>query len=386
MRKRDKMIKDLLDPDEYPGLYQVLVKQDRVPFEHVHYDEIEGFNFQAIKLAYSEKQRYHHTLLHLDKMCSLLISMLEDDSFLLVTEAITSREDFITFILAILYHDFVYNPLVKDNEERSSESFRKRFNSEDESYDLKRVLEIIRSSDLTKEVKEGSLEDLFRNLDCEGFTNSKENLLKNELNIMKEYQFLSWEEYQKGRREFFNKIVDFRIGYNAHEAMEMFPVLKPRVAVYAGSFSNFHIGHLSILRQAEKIFDKVIVAVAEGSAKSHKLKSIMERYGDLKSLLCFHEVTCYDGFSTDYLASLGYPTLIRGLRTDTDFKAEEKQLRILQGLDPKINVIFIPCEKEHEHVSSTTVIELNRVEKDRGTKMFLPDITEIYKLSTVSYN
>jgi len=32
-------------------------------------------------------------------------------------------------------------------------------------------------------------------------------------------------------------------------------------ALYPGSFNPFHLGHLSILRQAEKAFDKIILAV-----------------------------------------------------------------------------------------------------------------------------
>ncbi|MCK5601269.1 hypothetical protein KAR91_05360, partial [Candidatus Pacearchaeota archaeon] len=55
--------------------------------------------------------------------------------------------------------------------------------------------------------------------------------------------------------------------------------------------------------------------------------------------------------------SFNYPvTLIRGLRTDVDFKEEEKKLRLMQDLYPEIKVAFIPCEKKYEHISSSTIV------------------------------
>ena len=53
-------------------------------------------------------------------------------------------------------------------------------------------------------------------------------------------------------------------------------------AIYAGSFDPFTNGHLHVLKQASKVFDKVYVAIAVNSAKSRRtdkdeMKAVMER-------------------------------------------------------------------------------------------------------------
>jgi predicted metal-dependent HD superfamily phosphohydrolase len=58
--------------------------------------------------AYSGKNRYYHTLIHLDDLLEQLTN---------VKEAVN---DWDTVLCSLVYHDIVYNPLKKDNEERSA--------------------------------------------------------------------------------------------------------------------------------------------------------------------------------------------------------------------------------------------------------------------------
>jgi phosphopantetheine adenylyltransferase len=55
-----------------------------------------------------------------------------------------------------------------------------------------------------------------------------------------------------------------------------------------------------------------------------------------------------------------YPniSIIRGLRNNFDLQAEINLLRVYQDLMPEISVIHIICDREVEHVSSTTIREL----------------------------
>ena len=58
-------------------------------------------------------------------------------------------------------------------------------------------------------------------------------------------------------------------------------------AIYAGSFDPFTNGHLHVLKQAAKVFDKVYVAIAVNSAKSRRtdkdeMKAVMERILSVK--------------------------------------------------------------------------------------------------------
>ena len=40
-----------------------------------------------------------------------------------------------------------------------------------------------------------------------------------------------------------------------------------KIAIYSGTFDPITIGHLDILKQALKVFDKVLIAVADSNAK-----------------------------------------------------------------------------------------------------------------------
>ena len=44
--------------------------------------------------------------------------------------------------------------------------------------------------------------------------------------------------------------------------------LKPRIAVYPGTFDPITLGHLDVLRRASRLFDRVIVAVAPSDSKN----------------------------------------------------------------------------------------------------------------------
>lgn len=45
-------------------------------------------------------------------------------------------------------------------------------------------------------------------------------------------------------------------------------------AVFAGTFDPFTLGHLSILKRAAAMFDQVVLAVCEKSARSRKAASM----------------------------------------------------------------------------------------------------------------
>lgn len=144
--------------------------------------------------------------------------------------------------------------------------------------------------------------------------------------------------------------------------------MSEKIAVYAGSFNPFHIGHLDIVTQAGKIFDEVIIARGINPEKDNELY-------DMPSSVT-NRVDNYDGLLTDYLENkinLGYKdiTLVRGLRNAADLEYEMNQHRYLEDLMPNIKIVYILGDRKYSHISSSAI----RMMKEKFGKgdIFIPD-------------
>jgi len=186
-------------------------------------------------------------------------------------------------------------------------------------------------------IQEGSLEERFVLCDLNSLLeNDKKKLIEIEKRLQREYQFVDWDDYKKGKRDIFGSITARfpQSKRNTDFILDYIGSCPPKIGIYAGSFNPFHIGHFNI-----------------------------------KDFLPYHQVDYWDGFLTDYILGKSYyrnTTLIRGLRTDTDFKKEEIQLRFWQDVYPQLKTVFIPCDKRYEHVSSSALKVLDKFGKSNS--------------------
>lgn len=303
---------------------------------------------------------------------------------------ISGRDRSALMAVAVI-HDVIYDPTCTDNEERSVDCLRK-LKIEDEYYDkefYELVVSVVLNTRPSKSnflyTHKSSVEDrlsvIANRIDygvLEGV--DWKNLINYEQGIRKEYQHLDWAEYKDKRIGFLSSIKDPFLSRSPATLIELINALpSPNIAVYPGTFNQFHKGHLSVIRYLENMFDKVIIAVGGNPAKNTAPDAIKQVSNDLKKLLRHHQVEPFFGFFTDFVKSLPYPvTIARGLRTDTDFKSEEVNFRYMQDLDPNIKLIYVPCEKKHEHVSSSGIRMMNTINKDKGTELYVPTYKEIY--------
>lgn len=143
-----------------------------------------------------------------------------------------------------------------------------------------------------------------------------------------------------------------------------------RIGLYAGSFNPFTLGHFNILYKAEKIFDEVVIGIGQNPEKEKNQFILPKELKQRKTKIFF-----YDGLLTDLVEKLekdGFDcfngdscdvTLIRGLRNTTDLQYELTQYRFLQDLKPDIKVVSIFCDKEYEHISSSSIRMLQKYGK-----------------------
>ncbi len=131
-------------------------------------------------------------------------------------------------------------------------------------------------------------------------------------------------------------------------------------AIYPGTFDPFTLGHLDIVERAVKIFDKVIVGVANPRHKEPLLpieirkNLIIESVNHLKNV----EVLEFDGLLVDFMRKLGIKTVIRGLRAVSDYEYELKMAWINKKLYPEMETIFLLSSEQFAYLSSSFVKEI----------------------------
>ena len=132
-----------------------------------------------------------------------------------------------------------------------------------------------------------------------------------------------------------------------------------RIAVYPGSFDPPTLGHLDVVERAERLFDKVIVAVGRNSAKN-PLLGIEERVEAIK-LATAHidvEVDTFSGLLVDYVSKVGASAIVRGLRANADFEYEFQMALVNRRLKPELESVFLMTKWEYSYLSSSIVREV----------------------------
>lgn len=289
-----------------------------------------------------------------------------------------------TLLIAALYHDAVYDSRARDNEEASA-ALLLTHAADPHSRVIAGAVEIILASKWA-EPPQTPLVEAFFTLDA--WQLSGECPLSEragyEQAIFREYQWVDWATYKQKRAEFLagwaRKFPAHRRGVD--ECLELLHAMRPRLAVYPGSFNPFHCGHLSILQQAESVFDKVVIAIGVNRQKPGALESVAPRLAALQSSLRFHEVVSFEGLLTRFVESSPLPlTIVRGVRDGTDLEAELRFTRFLNELRPDTRVVWIACEAELQHLSSNAIRELESIEPGAGRR-YIPDTAAIYDFVT----
>src|SRR3989442_9542005 len=135
------------------------------------------------------------------------------------------------------------------------------------------------------------------------------------------------------------------------------------VAVYPGSFDPVHNGHLDIVTRAARVFDAVVVAIADNSEKEG-LFSVSERLEMLRaatSHLRNVQVDAFTGLTVTFAQTKGAGVLVKGLRAVGDFEYELKQASMNQRLPPSLDNVFFMTAPSNYFLSSTLIREVARL-------------------------
>ena len=139
-----------------------------------------------------------------------------------------------------------------------------------------------------------------------------------------------------------------------------------RTAIYPGSFDPLTNGHLDVIQRAAKLFDHVIVAVAENESKQ-PLFTLTERVALVKQAVTKLPNVQTDSFSTllvEYVAAQKAQAIVRGLRAVSDFEFEFQLALMNRKLDESIETIFMMPKDTYTFLSSRIVKEIARLGGD----------------------
>ncbi|MCL2121062.1 MAG: pantetheine-phosphate adenylyltransferase [Clostridiales bacterium] len=129
------------------------------------------------------------------------------------------------------------------------------------------------------------------------------------------------------------------------------------IAIYPGSFDPFTVGHLHIAERACRLFDRLIIAVAEQNYKN-TLFNLEERKSfilDAISHLPNCDIAVYQDLTVKLARQCGASAIIRGLRAISDYEYEMQVAAVNKHLDEEIETVFLMANADYTFISSSTI-------------------------------
>ena len=157
-----------------------------------------------------------------------------------------------------------------------------------------------------------------------------------------------------------------------------------KIAVYPGTFDPITNGHSDLVVRAARMFDRIILAVAENSEKS-PLFTLEERIHLARRALRqvdTVEVVGFSGLLIDFARAAGAEVILRGLRAVSDFEYEFQLASMNRRLEPKLETVFLAPAENYTFVSASLVKEIARHGGDVGA--FVD--TEVFQALKDKYN
>lgn len=132
-------------------------------------------------------------------------------------------------------------------------------------------------------------------------------------------------------------------------------------AVYPGTFDPITLGHEDLARRASRLFDRVILAVADSRAKNpffaldERVEMAREVLKDVPNV----EVTGFSGLLMKFVQERNARVVVRGLRAVSDFEYEFQLAGMNRGMYPDVEAVFLTPGEQFMFVSATIVREIS---------------------------
>ena len=138
------------------------------------------------------------------------------------------------------------------------------------------------------------------------------------------------------------------------------------IAIYPGTFDPVTRGHIDICERALKMFDQVVIGVADSLAKE-PFFNIDERLDMLQTVFANSDrisVKPFSGLLIGFARDCNAGVIVRGLRAISDFEYEVQLAGMNRSLAPEIETVFLTAAQHYAFVSSSLVREIARLDGD----------------------
>ena len=135
------------------------------------------------------------------------------------------------------------------------------------------------------------------------------------------------------------------------------------IALYPGSFDPMTNGHLDVATRAAKLFEKLIIGIYANPSKNlmftteERLELAREATKHLHNVA----VMAFSGLTTDFARDMGAKTMVRGMRTGSDFEREFDLAMMNKRLNPDLELVCLMASQEYQFLSSSILKEVARL-------------------------
>lgn len=136
--------------------------------------------------------------------------------------------------------------------------------------------------------------------------------------------------------------------------------------IYPGTFDPITNGHTDLVERAARMFDHVVVAVAESPNKKplFDLEQRCELAREVLSHIPNVEVKGFNTLLAHFVKEQDAQVLLRGLRAVSDFEYEFQLANMNRSLAPDVETVFLTPDERHSYISSTLIREIARLNGD----------------------
>lgn len=131
-------------------------------------------------------------------------------------------------------------------------------------------------------------------------------------------------------------------------------------AMLPGTFDPPTNGHINLIKRASRLFEEVVVVVADNIAKKclfnaeERLEMLGEIFADYNNV----EVVVWNGLIVDYARRNDIGVMIRGVRALVDFGYEFELAMTNKQLYPDLEVLFMPTDPQYFVLRSSAIKEM----------------------------